>query len=74
MKIKLRIFKKTYNDKLSVNHNLPKNINVTSDINEVTKNKNLIVVTLPANTIREFLKITSYFFPIQSTYYLHLKA
>ena len=57
-----KVQKNRHNDKLSVKHNLPHNINVTSDIDEVTKNKNLIVVTLPANTIREFFKNNKLFF------------
>ena len=57
-----KVQKNRHNDKLSVKHNLPDNINVTSDIDEVTKNKNLIVVTLPANTIREFFKNNKLFF------------
>ena len=50
------IQKSRFNNKLGAKHELPSNINVTSDINEVTKNKNLIVITLPSTSIRSFFK------------------
>ena len=52
-----QIIQKTrFNNKLGVKHELPVNINVTSDIDEVTKNKNLIVITLPSTSMRNFFK------------------